>query len=195
MNADCPPNTLQETTSTIQVGDSFRDAVCQLLRTQYPDAKPEQYVGGTKVDILFTNYSFGKRKIIAVECKNYDSALTKSYFEREIFPKYYPLLEKDLISDLIVVSRKPIGSAASDYVKALRSTSHQTLEELEESLLGIRQYVEGLSSLRPTDDAEYVEGRFAGQEGAALDNIEKWVSSTTANGLAILFGQSLHDNE
>lgn len=186
-----PPQTVDDSQSTTQVGDSFRDAVCQLLRTQYPDAKTEQYVGGTKVDILFSTFSFGKREVIAVECKNYEKALSKSDLEREIYPKYNPLLEKGLINDLIVVSRKPIGSQASDYIKTMRSTSHQTLEELEESLLGIRQYVEGLAALRPTDDAEYIEGRFAGQDGAALARVEEWVASDSQNGLAILgsYGQ------
>lgn len=174
-----------------EVGDSFRDSVCQLLRTQFPDAVPETWIGGTKVDIYFTQHTFGKRDRIAVECKNYDAPLTKSYIERDIFSKYHPLFESRLIDSVVIVSRKPLGSAALAYVDTWRGARHQTFEELEEYLLGVRGYVEGLATLRPTEDAEYVEGRFAGREGAALASIEEWVSTPGANGLAILgsYGQ------
>lgn len=177
--------------STTEVGDTFRDSVCQLLRTQFPDVVPEKWIGGTKVDIYFTQHAFGKRDRIAVECKNYDTPLTKSYIERDIFPKYHPMLDSNLIDSVVIVSRKHLGSAARAYVDALRGVRHQTFEELEEHLLGVRGYVEGLATLRPTEDAEYVEGRFVGCEGAALASIEEWVSTVGSNGLAILgsYGQ------
>lgn len=77
--------------STTEIGDSFRDTVCDLLRTQYPDAKAEQYVNGTKVDVLFTRIDWGRQDRMAVECKNYGSPLTKTYIEEKIFPKYQML--------------------------------------------------------------------------------------------------------
>ncbi|MDE2400183.1 MAG: NACHT domain-containing protein [Burkholderiales bacterium] len=181
----------QATASTIEIGDSFRDAVCDLLRTQFPDAKPEQYLGGTKVDILFSTLSFGKRERFAVECKNYDVALTKADFEK-IYAKYQPLIEGRQIERVLIVSQHTIGAPASDYVGTWRAASHLTIRELEEFLLGIRRYIEALADLQPTEDAQYVEARFAGVEGLnALDSVDEWIRNGTGNGLAILgsYGQ------
>ena len=182
---------IQANPTTIEIGDSFRDAVCDLLRTQFPDANPEQYLGGTKVDILFSALSFGRAERIAVECKNYDVALTKSDFEK-IYAKYQPLIDGRQIDRVLIVSQHTIGAPASDYVSNWRHASHLTLRELEESLLGIRRYIETLAELQPTEDAQYVEARFSGGEGHnALDSVDEWIRNRPNNGLAILgsYGQ------
>jgi len=177
--------------STTLIGDGFRDAVCALLRTQYPDASTETYINGTKVDIVFTRSDFGRRQRIAVECKNYDTPLTKTDIEREIYPKYQPLLEEREIDSVLVVSKKPINSPAGDYIRGWRHARHLTIQELEESLLGIRRYIEAIAELQPTDDAAYIEARFADMDGEALENVKAWVASPAASGLAILgsYGQ------
>ena len=183
------PQTTNE--SSTLVGDSFRDAVCTLLRTQYPDAATEANINGTKVDIVFTRVDFGKRLKMGVECKNYDTPLTKTQIEREIYLKYHPLLESRAIDGVLVVSRKALNSAAGDYMRGWRLAAHLTIQELEESLLGIRRYIEALADLRPTDDAAYIEARFQKRDGEALENLKDWVARPTGNGLAILgsYGQ------
>ena len=183
------PQTTNE--SSTSVGDGFRDAVCTLLRTQYPDATAETYINGTKVDIVFTRVDFGKRLKMAVECKNYDTPLTKTDIEREIYLKYHPLLESRAIDGLLVISRKPLNSPAGDYMRGWRLASHLTIQELEESLLGIRRYIEAIADLRPTDDASYIEARFQKRNGEALQNLKDWVACPNGNGLAILgsYGQ------
>ena len=37
--------------STTEVGNVFRDQICTLLRTKYPDAEVERRIDGTKVDM------------------------------------------------------------------------------------------------------------------------------------------------
>ncbi|HQR97641.1 MULTISPECIES: NACHT domain-containing protein [unclassified Polaromonas] len=183
--------THKKSPSTTEVGDSFRDLVCELLRTQFPDAQPEQYVNGTKVDVLFTRVDFGRTDRMAVECKSYETPLTKTYIEEKIWPKYQRLLDAGYIDGVLIVSRKPVGSAAADSIKGWRYARHLTIQELEESLLGIRKYVQTLAGLQPIEEASYVEARFDGHDGAALEKLQAWVSSPAGNGLAILgsYGQ------
>lgn len=179
--------------STTEIGDSFRDLVCELLRTRFFDAQPEQFIAGTKVDIVFSQPNWGRQQRVAVECKNYDKPLTKADFEG-IYAKYQPMLDSRSVDQVLVVSNKPIGAAASAYLNSWRDASHQTFRELEESLLGLRRYIEGLAKLVPTVDAQYVEARLDAPRvlgESALDEIRGWVSNPACNSLAILgsYGQ------
>ena len=126
-------------------------------------------------------------------CKNYDKPLTKADFEC-IYAKYQPMLDSRSVDQVLVVSNKPIGAAASAYLNNWRYASHQTFRELEESLLGLRPYIESLSKLLPTVDVQYIEARFDEPRSAgesALDEIEAWLLAPTGNSLAILgsYGQ------
>lgn len=181
------------TLSSTEIGDSFRDLVCELLRTRFFDAQPEQFIAGTKVDIVFTQPNWGRQQRVAVECKNYDKPLTKADFEG-IYAKYQPMLDSRSVDQVLVVSNKPIGAAAAAYLNNWRYANHQTFRELEESLLGLRPYIEGLAKLVPTVDVQYIEARFdeprtVGE--SALDEIQAWVHDTAGNSLAILgsYGQ------
>lgn len=183
----------QRTPSSTEIGDSFRDLVCELLRTRFFDAQPEQFVAGTKVDIVFTQPNWGRQQRVAVECKNYEKPLTKADFEG-IYAKYQPMLDSGSVDQVLVVSNKPIGAAAWAYLNHWRYANHQTFRELEESLLGLRPYIEGLAKLVPTVDVLYVEARFDEPPSAgesALDEIQAWVLDPAGNSLAILgsYGQ------
>lgn len=183
----------ERTSSSIETGDSFRDLVCELLRTRFFDAQPEQFIAGTKVDIVFTQPNWGRQQKVAVECKNYDQPLTKAHFEG-IYNKYQPMLDSRAVDQVLIVSNKPVGAAASAYLNNWRYANHQTFRELEESLLGLRPYIEGLAKLVPTIDVQYVEARFDEPRSAgetALDEIQAWVHAPTGNSLAILgsYGQ------
>ncbi len=175
--------------STVETGDKFRDLVCDLLRTQYPDAQVEQRLGGTKVDIVFSRHDFGQRTIYGVECKDYGVPLTKIKIQKDIRTAYEPLLTDRLIHRVLIVSRKPLGADAAAFMQTWSNASHQTYEELAQSLLGLRPYIETLSGLRATDDGDYVEARVEGMQGAAIDLVDRWVGSDSGGpGLAILGG-------
>ena len=183
----------ERTPSSTEIGDSFRDLVCELLRTRFFDAKPEQFIAGTKVDIVFTQPNWGRQQRVAVECKNYDKPLTKADFEG-IYGKYQPMLESRSVDQVLVVSNKPIGAPASAYLDNWRNANHQTFRELEESLLGLRPYIQSLAKLVPTVDLQYIEARFDEPRSAgetALDEIQAWVLDPASNSLAILgsYGQ------
>lgn len=171
--------------STTSSGDDFRDLVASLLRTQYSDVDVEQRRGGTKIDITFSKHEFGSPTVFGVECKNYSKPLTKTYIAEKIFPIYEPLLNNGHIDRLLIVSQRPLNSDASAYVRDWRRVSHQTYEELAESMVGLRRYVEDLAKLRPTDDTEYVEARINSMSESALYALETWTVSSDAHGLAI----------
>jgi NACHT domain/Restriction endonuclease len=181
-------NTDLQHVSSTQKGDSFRDLVADLLRTQYPDAGVEERIGGTKIDIVFTKYEFGSYRKFAVECKDYESPLTKSYIAQNIYTVYNPLIDSNDIDAVIVVSKKPLGADAAAYFKNWRGATHQTYEQLAESLLGLRRYIENLATGKGSDDSLYIEGRIDGQEGFGIDVIDRWVSTPGSNAVAILGG-------
>lgn len=176
-------------TSTTEAGNGFRDAVCDLLRTKFPDAQVEQRINGTKVDILFSRVDdLGTSEIIAVECKDYARPLTKGQITSSIYGQYEVMLRHDSVQRVMIVSRHPLGADASEFMKSWKHTTHHTFDQLAESLLGLRNYLKGLAQLKPTGDLEYIETRLQGQEGKAVDHIIEWVESEEGQGLALLGG-------
>jgi hypothetical protein len=147
--------------STTEVGNAFRDLVCDLLRTKYPDLRIEKRLSGTKVDIRFTSEGLA-REVWAVECKDYAKPLDKGYVASSIFSVYHPMLDKREVDRVLIVSRKGLSPDALEYVESLRGFSHKTYDELAEALVGLKRYIQHLASLRPTDDTEYIEARLEG---------------------------------
>ncbi len=91
--------------STTEVGNAFRDLVCDLLRTKYPDLRIEKRLSGTKVDIRFTSEGLA-REVWAVECKDYAKPLDKGYVAGSIFSVYHPMLDKREVDRVLIVSRR-----------------------------------------------------------------------------------------
>ncbi len=173
--------------STTEVGNAFRDLVCDLLRTKYTDLRIEKRLSGTKVDIRFTSEGLA-HETWAVECKDYAKPLDKGYLSREIFSVYHPMVERREVDSVLIVTRKGLSPDAQEYVDSLRGFSHKTYEQLAEALVGLRGYIRHLASLRPTDDTEYIEARLDGQAQHALEAVEDWVRVGDGPGLAILGG-------
>ena len=176
------------TASTTAKGNAFRDQVATLLRTRYREVETEQSLGGTDVDIVFTTYLHGIKQTFAVECKDYASVLTKTYIAEKIWPHYAPMVQKGTVDHVMIVSRRPIGSDAESFLRETGKVSHRTLQRLTEELIGFRSYVEHLAKRPATDEAEYIEGRFQGDDRTALVSLNEWVESGVGNGVAILGG-------
>ncbi len=177
--------------STTEVGNAFRDLVCDLLRTKYPDLRVERRIAGTKVDIRFTKEDLGRTDVCAVECKDYAKPLDKGYVSKEIYPLYEPMLRNGEISRVLIVSRAGVTTDADEYIRAWTGASHLTYEQLAESLVGLRRYIQYLAGLQPTDGTDYVEARLEGVAGSALEAVEQWVDEADGAGRAVLgsYGQ------
>ncbi len=177
--------------NTTAKGDALRDTVAALLRTQHPTVETERRLSNSKkADVFFEDVRYGRTQRCAVECKNYEVALTANELRRDIIPDYQGAYDAQDIDELIIVSRRPLNADAQALVSANRWVSHRTLSELEEDLLGIRLYVENLARTFGCDPLAdyYIETRFQDLSETALSVIEEWISSDVVAPLAILGG-------
>lgn len=174
--------------STTQRGDRFRDLVCDLLRTKYLNLKVEVRESGTKVDIRFTREDFGKTEVWAVECKDYSSRLEKSYVSSQIYPQYEVMRDKGRVDRILIVSRCGVTTDAQEFIDDWRGASHQTYDELAESVFGLKPYITHLAELRPTEQTEYVEARLEGFSDPAITVVENWLRQEGGPSRAILGG-------
>ncbi|MGF6982513.1 hypothetical protein QFZ99_001990 [Paraburkholderia atlantica] len=177
-------------TSTTEVGDSFRDAVAAILRTKYPDAKTEVLVGSKKVDIVYTTENFGRRVTVGVECKNEATPLTKERIRTEIWAEHQQLVETQKLDMVIIVARKDINAMAREFVNGTAALRFQTYEQLEDSLIGLNEYVVELAAMFKDNhlDRYYVAARLEGHGKPALDVIADWMHSDDPTPMAILGG-------
>ena len=174
--------------STTQRGDRFRDLVCDLLRTKYPNLKVEVRESGTKVDIRFTREDFGKTEVWAVECKDFSSRLDKSYVSSQIYPQYEVMRDKGRVDRILIVSRCGVSTDAQEFIDDWRRASHQTYDELAESVFGLKPYITYLAELTPTEQTEYIEARLEGYSDPAIAVVEDWLQSDSAPSRSILGG-------
>ncbi|MES2784748.1 MAG: NACHT domain-containing protein [Pseudomonadota bacterium] len=179
-------------TSTTESGNAFRDLVCDLLRTKYPDLSTEKRISGTKADIRFSREDLGRTEVWAVECKDYTRPLDKGYVSREIHPLYEVMLQRGEIARVLIVTRKGVSTDADEFIRSWKGASHLTYEQLAESLVGLRGYIQHLAGLRATEGGtDYVEARLEAVDGPALQAVEQWARDGDGAGRAILgsYGQ------
>lgn len=176
--------------STTQRGNDFRDAVAALLRTKHDSVEIEKTIGGKNVDIVYTEQRYGRAERVAVECKDYSQPLTATIITREILGDYRDILSAREIDYLLIIGRHPIGGAAKARIDAVRNVSYLTYEELEEDLLGLRGYVEGLRDMFSVKGLEsyYIEAKFDGDEISAYESMQRWLKDEGSPPLAILGG-------
>lgn len=176
--------------STTEIGNAFRDAVAALLRTKHDSVQIEKPVGGKNIDIVYSEQRYGRTERVGVECKDYSRPLTATMITREILSDYRDILDGSEIDYLLIIGRRPIGGAAKARINAVRNVNYLTYEELEEDLLGLRGYVEGLSDMFSDRGLEsyYIEAKFDGDNIPAYESIQRWLDDAGSPPLAILGG-------
>src|SRR5690606_28709891 len=80
---------------------------------------------------------------VGCECKNYGVPLTRSTVEKEIYPKYHPLLENRLLDAVRVITTLPVAVDLQRYaeVSRIRIT---TLDELESEIMDFSSYLRAM---------------------------------------------------
>jgi hypothetical protein len=108
-----------ETISTTAQGNAFRDRVRDLLALHpaCSNLQTERRIGSQTVDIYYEEQTSVRTRRIACECKDYEGPLTKSIIEREVYVKYRPLLDANLIDDVRIIAPLEIGTEAQQYVE------------------------------------------------------------------------------
>jgi hypothetical protein len=178
--------------NTTAEGNAFRDRVCDLLRTKYPDATTETKVAWKNADITYTQMDHGSRIRVAVECKKYSKKLNTADLNK-IVGDYSAALSNQEIHKLIIVSVHGLEAASRQLISTNPLLRFQTFSQLEESLVGLRPYVEDLARQFDGDEvhAYYIEGRFSGCAGTALEALSKWMAEDKGTGFAVLGGYGL----
>lgn len=176
--------------STTQQGNEFRNAVAALLRTKHDSVEIEKAIGGKNVDIVYSEQRYGRTERVGVECKDYSQPLTATMITREILSDYRDILDAREIDYLLIIGRHPIGGAAKERIDAVRNVNYLTYEELEEDLLGLRGYVEGLRDMFSVKGLEnyYIEAKFDSDKISAYESIQRWLSDDGLPPIAILGG-------
>lgn len=178
--------------STTEIGNEFRSHVLALLQTKYPDAVTEKKASWKNADIVFSMMDFSKRVQVGVECKYYNRKLTTADF-RKILIDYEAAFSKQSIATLLVVSRFDIEAASRQLVNDTPRLRFMLANELEEWLVGLRPYIEGLCNTFNTADVShyYIDSRAVGHTIPAFDVLTQWLKTDEFTGIAILGGYGL----
>lgn len=181
---------MEEKLSNVARGDKFRDSVAALLRTKYPDAQTEVQVAFKKVDVVYSHDYFGHPQRVGVECKHFAEGITKD----KLLPfvqEYRELVEGGHLDSVFFIVSKAPAAASMTLASQYRWLRLMTREALDFHLLGIHRYLSDLK-LRFSNEglqSYYVEARIVGQNGSALEVIERWLhDDSTRTPIAVMGG-------
>lgn len=125
-------------------GQMFERSVFELLALKgAQNLSRERQFSSKKVDLYFEESSFGGRRRFAVECKDFSRTLTQANLA-EIKAGYDGLLRDSSITNLLVVSNGKLAAGAQSYVDSIPELSHMTIEDLRNSIIDLRGYLNGL---------------------------------------------------
>lgn len=125
-------------------GSELEMQVKQLLSLQGWSVTSETIVGHKKIDCYAEKVGdFGKRRRLAIECKDYASALDKGDI-LNIWTDYSPLVETRQVEEVLLVTRCGLTAAAETFVSLTRGLEHIRFLELQNTLLDFSGYLSGL---------------------------------------------------
>lgn len=142
-------------------GDELRDQAARLLSFKYGQPKTEKRALGKKVDVFFEYKEYGKIRRIYVEAKDHSENLNRSDTVH-IYSDYLGILEKNRPAELMIVTRNGLTTDARSYIEDERfDVFHQSIWELENSVLGLTDYARYLSNKFDEDNLReyYIDAR------------------------------------
>lgn len=178
--------------NTTEVGDAFRDAVAGLLRSAGYDVQSELRLGSKKADLYYEERRRGKVWKVAVETKNYASALRRSDL-RAIHGEYEDALKTNEINEILVVSPKPVTAAdANSYLTNMPTISHRSLSELQVDLLDFDPLLHFFRLKHGQDGLEQYFIRPQTTENQDLvDYVSQWLVNDDCDPIAIIAGYGM----
>ena len=128
----------------LKPGRSFERDVLHLLALQGWAIQPEQLLLHKKVDGLAEKLGdFGETIRLAVECKDLAHAMTQQEVS-EVYANYLPLLQKDCVDRVLLVTRHPVTPSAKTFTKGAKAFLQITEIELLNSLLDFSAYLRAM---------------------------------------------------
>jgi hypothetical protein len=167
-------------------GKNFEDEVANLLELANFNVKHEMLLGHKKVDLYITEQRFGSVRRIAVECKSSSRSLTQAQVSY-IYSNYRPLIDANLIDEVLVVTKNCLTPSALAMVDATRDIAHIASADLFNLVMDFGPYLVGLQ-------AQFHENGLSSYYVPPLDNnrqdLEKllldWWGLPTSQPIAIL---------
>jgi hypothetical protein len=167
-------------------GKAFESHVARLLQASGYTVRPEELLGTKRVDVVAETIRFGRRQIYAVECKDHGRPLSREDVAK-IIAGHSDLFDRGWIDGLLMVTRNGLTPTAAAFVRENRRCSHQTLAEMERSVIDFSSYLTHLVSSYEEDNLSgyYVPSRT--NEGLDLaQTVLEWMDSDATAPLAIL---------
>ena len=184
-------------------GDVLRDEAANLLKVKYRSVETEHRQNGKKIDIYFKHEEYGKVIRLYVEAKDYSKPLTRPQVVA-IWSDYSGIIDKNKPSCLLLITRQGLTADAQAFVQDEQSDMrHQTIWELENSVLGLTEYVRSLTTLfdennlssyyvsARADKVSYGKDNELFTEAFSIDifqEIEEWLRNDDYKPKAILGG-------
>jgi hypothetical protein len=165
-------------------GDVFRSRVANVLRTRYGHATEEYNVGGKDADVFFSMpYPGGKPIKIAVECKDWGSALS-SRDVTAIYGEYIPAFESRAIDALWIVAQTPIRAQQRETIDQFGiKLRFFTFASLVDQLIDFGPYLEFLKKdfCREGLNEYYIMPRSDNNRDLHREIILKWLKGNSPN--------------
>jgi len=171
-------------------GTAFQRDVGDILKAYGYDVESNRLLGHKKVDHVVSFKSFGKRRVIAVECKDHARRLTQRQVS-EIYANYLPLTPK-YVDEILIITRMGASETADRLVFESDNISMITLKELLDAVLDFNAYAKGLiDSFEADSVANYYVPLRSDCGPDLFAYLETWLGEPERSPIAILgsYGQ------
>lgn len=173
--------------STTEVGDRFRDEVAELLKAAGYIATTEILEDHKRIDVVFEQISFGKRRRYAVEAKNWKRPLDHGDLEK-IYAGYASFVLKRQIDELLIISPHELRSpAAKAFIRDTPGVAHLSFKQFQESMMGFSEYLAAFIHNHTEDGLEsyFIPPQIEGD--IDLERyVDDWIESDNNNPIAII---------
>jgi hypothetical protein len=124
------------TTSTVKIGNEFRNRIEKLLIAANFSTVLEKRIAGMTVDIIAKKRGHTKINTYGIEAKNYKKNITKHECQQFI-TDYKPLVETGQLDESWLVSATDISPDAMALIDNVPHLSFLTYNQLQRNLFGI----------------------------------------------------------
>ncbi len=176
------------------IGDNFRDNIFKIVQAMNPNsATTEKMVGGKKADIYYEEYDrYNTIRKIAIECKNYKSALGNSDISR-ILSDYHAAFLSSEIDLLLIISEKGLSAQGHESINAgtIYKVKHLTRQQFIAQTMNFNRYQLDITlSIKNDSLVDYYIPAKTNNE-STIDIINHWIESDTKEPIAILAGYGM----
>jgi hypothetical protein len=169
-----------------QPGRQLESTVAGILTALGYVLRPEEILASKRVDLIAQQFSFGKLRTHAVECKDYAQRLDRDAVV-SIVASYADVLSRSDLDQLLIVTRNGLSPAAATYVSTHPKCAHQTLAELERSLIDFTPYLNYLvSEFDHSPEARYYVSPLIKHDVNLTDSFGKWLQGADDQPIALV---------